>query len=69
MDLNSNVTSAIEQYSLRTNNDDLIDIGQIIEVLFTIFETVEKSGKAQISVPQCVDMTLNWLLNVYDRCV
>ena len=66
-ELNSNVKKAFEQHGLRSNNDSLIDVGEILTVLVTIFENIEKNKKDSINVPQCVDMTLNWLLNVYDR--
>lgn len=69
VELNSIVTKAFDQHGLRSNNEELIDVGQIIDVLMTIFEAVEKNRKGAITVPLCVDMTLNWLLNVYDRYV
>ena len=67
VDMDNVVTKAFDQHGLRTNNENLIDVGEIISVLLTIFENVEKTRKVAISVLQCVDMTLNWLLNVFDR--
>ena len=67
VDMDNVVTKAFDQHGLRTNNENLIDVGEIISILLTIFENVEKKRKDAISVLQCVDMTLNWLLNVYDR--
>lgn len=66
--MNSCVTNAFDRHQL-TGNENLIDVGEMIDVLLTIFESVEKARKDAIIVPQCVDMTLNWLLNAYDRCV
>ena len=65
-DLNSNVKKAFEEHNLRLSNDVLIDVGEIINVLKTIFENIDKSRKESINAPQCIDMILNWLLNVYD---
>ena len=65
VDMDNVVTKALDQHGLRTNNENLIDVGEIICILLTIFEKVEKKRKDAISVLQCVDMTLNWLLNVY----
>lgn len=65
--MNSVLTNAFDTHGLRTNNDELIDVGEMINVLSSIFNNVEKARKDAICVPQCVDLTLNWLLNVYDR--
>ncbi|XP_057306952.1 utrophin-like isoform X3 [Hydractinia symbiolongicarpus] len=65
VDMNSCVTNAFDRHQL-TGNENLIDVGEMIDVLLTIFESVEKARKDAIIVPQCVDMTLNWLLNAYD---
>jgi len=61
-----NVKKAFEEHNLRLSNDVLVDVGVIINVLNTIFENIDKSRKESINAPQCVDMILNWLLNVYD---
>jgi len=66
VDMNSVLTNAFDTHGLRTNNDELIDVGEMINVLSSIFDNVEKARKDAICVPQCVDLTLNWLLNVYD---
>ena len=59
--------NAFEQHNLRVNNDALIDILQMIAVFITVFENAEYSQKDVINIPQCIDLTLNWMLNVYDR--
>ena len=66
------ITDAFASRDLNSN-EDFIDVGDIIAVLVHIFESAGKSktnnGKEILNVSECVDMTLNWLLNVYDRCV
>ena len=47
------------------DNDSLVDVLQIINVLIAAFEKAEHRNS--INLPQCVDLTLNWLLNVFDR--
>ena len=65
-ELNLNIKKAFEQHNLRLSNDNLVDVGEIINVLSTIFENIDTNRKESINVSQCIDMTLNWLLNVYD---
>ena len=45
--------------------DALVDVLQIINVLVAAFERAEH--KESINIAQCVDLVLNWLLNVFDR--
>ena len=66
VDMNTVTTNVFNQHGIRSNSDSLIDVGEMIAILSSIFETVEKARRDAISVPQCVDLTLNWLLNVYD---
>lgn len=68
-ELNLNVKKSFEQHNLRLSGDNLIDVGEIIKVLTTIFENIDTNRKNSINVAQCIDMTLNWLLNVFDRYI
>ena len=43
-----------------------IGISKMINCLTTLYDILEQDYKALVSVPLCVDMCLNWLLNVYD---
>ncbi|XP_069495183.1 dystrophin isoform X3 [Ambystoma mexicanum] len=61
----SAVCDALEQHNLK-QNDQLIDILQIINCLTTIYDRLEQEHNTLVNVPLCVDMCLNWLLNVYD---
>ncbi|MGH0117485.1 UNVERIFIED_CONTAM: hypothetical protein FKN15_078179 [Acipenser sinensis] len=56
---------AFDQHSLK-QNEQLMDILQIINCLTTIYDRLEQEHNNLVNVPLCVDMCLNWLLNVYD---
>ncbi|CAH2223155.1 dystrophin isoform X1, partial [Pelobates cultripes] len=56
---------ALDQHNLK-QNDQLMDILQIINCLTTIYDRLEQEHNTLVNVPLCVDMCLNWLLNVYD---
>ncbi|XP_033930378.1 dystrophin isoform X3 [Melopsittacus undulatus] len=56
---------ALDQHNLK-QNDQPMDILQIINCLTTIYDRLEQEHNNLVSVPLCVDMCLNWLLNVYD---
>ncbi|XP_062906974.1 dystrophin isoform X1 [Mobula hypostoma] len=56
---------AFDQHSLK-QNDQLMDILEIINCLTSIYDRLEQEHSNLVNVPLCVDMCLNWLLNVYD---
>ncbi|KAI4884573.1 hypothetical protein NFI96_034535 [Prochilodus magdalenae] len=58
-----------DQHQL-THNGQLLDVPAIISCLFTIYTNLQRAYPDLIRVPLCVDLCLNWLLNVYDsgRC-
>ncbi|XP_032535446.1 dystrophin isoform X7 [Chiroxiphia lanceolata] len=56
---------ALDQHNLK-QNDQPMDILQIINCLTTIYDRLEQEHNNLVTVPLCVDMCLNWLLNVYD---
>ncbi|XP_043913050.1 dystrophin-related protein 2 isoform X2 [Protopterus annectens] len=43
-----------------------MDIVDIIQCLTTLYERLEEERGILVNVPLCVDMCLNWLLNVFD---
>ncbi|XP_063774009.1 utrophin isoform X3 [Pseudophryne corroboree] len=47
-------------------NQQLLSVPEIITVLNTIYSGLEEKNKELVNVPLCIDMCLNWLLNVYD---
>ncbi|XP_069746216.1 dystrophin isoform X6 [Narcine bancroftii] len=56
---------AFDQHNLK-QNDQLLDILEIINCLTSIYDRLEQEHSNLVNVPLCVDMCLNWLLNVYD---
>ncbi|KAM4529492.1 utrophin isoform 3-T3 [Fundulus diaphanus] len=57
--------NTFEQHKL-TNNSHLLSVPDIINCLTSIYDGLEQEHKDLVNVPLCVDMCLNWLLNVYD---
>lgn len=64
----SAVCEAFEQHNLK-QNEQFMDIMQVINCLTSIYDRLEQQHSGLVNVPLCVDMCLNWLLNVYDTYV
>ncbi|XP_015674848.1 utrophin-like [Protobothrops mucrosquamatus] len=64
LDLNS-TNEAFKQHKL-IQNDQLLCVQDIISCLTTIYSGMEEKHEDLVNIPLCVDMSLNWLLNVYD---
>ena len=45
----------------------VMDVVELIHALTALYERLEEERSVLINIPLCVDMCLNWLLNVYDR--
>lgn len=60
--------NTFKQHKL-ANNSQLLSVPDIINCLTSIYDGLEQEHKDLVNVPLCVDMCLNWLLNVYDTCV
>ncbi|XP_070522710.1 dystrophin, isoforms A/C/F/G/H isoform X11 [Cardiocondyla obscurior] len=63
------LSAALEQFDshgLRAQNDKLIDIPDMITVLTSLYDLISTDNPTQVSVPLCIDLAINWLLNVYD---
>uniref|UniRef100_A0A4W6CVS0 Utrophin n=1 Tax=Lates calcarifer TaxID=8187 RepID=A0A4W6CVS0_LATCA len=60
--------NTFEQHKL-TNNNQLLSVPDVINCLTSIYDGLEQEHKDLVNVPLCVDMCLNWLLNVYDTYV
>uniref|UniRef100_A0A3B3SV16 ZZ-type domain-containing protein n=1 Tax=Paramormyrops kingsleyae TaxID=1676925 RepID=A0A3B3SV16_9TELE len=54
-----------DQHQLAQNNQ-LLNVPDVINCLTTMYDGLEQKHKDLVNVPLCVDMCLNWLLNVYD---
>lgn len=65
--LDLNTTSEVFKQHKLGQNDQLIGVQEVISCLTTIYSGLEEKHKDMVNVPLCVDMCLNWLLNVYDR--
>ncbi|XP_032910197.1 utrophin isoform X3 [Catharus ustulatus] len=64
--LDLNMTSEVFKQHKLSQNDQLIGVQDVISCLSTIYSGLEEKHKGMVNVPLCVDMCLNWLLNVYD---
>ncbi|NXP32720.1 UTRO protein, partial [Leiothrix lutea] len=64
--LDLNTTSEVFKQHKLSQNDQLIGVQDVISCLTTIYSGLEETHKDMVNVPLCVDMCLNWLLNVYD---
>ncbi|XP_063058196.1 dystrophin-related protein 2-like [Engraulis encrasicolus] len=45
---------------------EVMDVMEVIHTLGALYEQQEEESGQQLDIPLCVDMSLNWLLNVYD---
>ncbi|KAJ8009626.1 hypothetical protein DPEC_G00090860 [Dallia pectoralis] len=54
-----------EQHKL-SQNAQLLTVPDVINCLTSIYDGLEQQHKDLVNVPLCVDMCLNWLLNVFD---
>ncbi|KAL5009782.1 hypothetical protein ScPMuIL_012087 [Solemya velum] len=59
-------SDSFEHYGFRGYNDKLIDVMEIINCVSGMFETIAEDHPNLVSVPLCVDLVLNWILNVFD---
>lgn len=48
-------------------SDRAMDVVEVIHCLTSLYERLEEERGILVNVPLCVDMSLNWLLNVFDR--
>ncbi|XP_037700767.1 utrophin isoform X4 [Choloepus didactylus] len=61
----STTNDVFQQHQL-TQNDQLLGVPDVVSCLTTAYEGLGQLHKDLVRVPLCVDMCLNWLLNVYD---
>ncbi|CAL8356225.1 unnamed protein product [Merluccius merluccius] len=48
------------------HGERVMDVVEVIHSLTALYERLEEERAVAINIPLCVDMCLNWLLNVYD---
>uniref|UniRef100_A0A8C5BUR3 Dystrophin related protein 2 n=1 Tax=Gadus morhua TaxID=8049 RepID=A0A8C5BUR3_GADMO len=46
--------------------EHVMDVVEVIHSLTALYERLEEERAVAVNIPLCVDMCLNWLLNVYD---
>lgn len=59
-------SEAFDLHGLRGQNDKLLDVADMVLVLRAIYGGAATQHLTLVDVPLCVDLALNWLLNVYD---
>lgn len=59
-------SEAFDLHGLRGQNDKILDVADMVLVLRAIFGSAAIQHPTLIDIPLCVDLALNWLLNVYD---
>ncbi|XP_037397395.1 utrophin isoform X7 [Pygocentrus nattereri] len=64
--LDLNVAQAMFQQHMLNNNSSSLSVPEVINCLTSVYDDLEQEHKDLVNVPLCVDMCLNWLLNVYD---
>nr|XP_014437163.1 utrophin isoform X2 [Pelodiscus sinensis]XP_025035407.1 utrophin isoform X2 [Pelodiscus sinensis] len=64
--LDLNTTNEVFKQHKLSQNDQLLSVQDVISCLTTAYSGLEEKHKDMVNVPLCVDMCLNWLLNVYD---
>jgi len=57
---------AFDAHGLRGQNERMLDVSDIVAILSSLYETISAANPTTVNVPLCLDLTLNWLLNVYD---
>ena len=58
---------AFEQHGLTSErHDNFIKVPEIVVILTSIYEAVREDEPEEVLVSLCVDLCLNWLLNIYD---
>lgn len=63
------LTTALEifnEHDLQAS-EHVMDVVEVIHCLTALYERLEEERGILVNVPLCVDMSLNWLLNVFDR--
>ncbi|XP_046399576.1 dystrophin, isoforms A/C/F/G/H-like isoform X9 [Ischnura elegans] len=57
---------SFDSHGLRAQNDKLIDVTDMVTVLSSLYEAIAAESPSLVDLPLCLDLCLNWLLNVYD---
>jgi hypothetical protein len=63
------VIEAFERHNMHGSHEDIIGVSEMVKVLTFIFDKLDPKEKEDVDIPLSIDLSLNWLLNVYDRLV
>ena len=66
LDLKSALVAFNSHGLTKDKHDSLIKVPQMVVVLTSIYQALHEEEPEEIEVALCVDLCLNWLLNVYD---
>lgn len=55
-----------DEQGLRAQNDKLISVNDMTSVLASLYNSIPEEERSLAQYPACLDLALNWLLNVYD---
>lgn len=58
---------SFDSHGLRAQNDKLLDVTDMVTVLASLYELLAAENPSLVNVPLCLDLAVNWLLNIYDR--
>ena len=58
---------AFEKHGIKGQNERNLDTTQVIQCLNRLFQSAAKKNPQEIDLVLAVDLTLNWLLSVYDQ--
>ncbi|XP_041076948.1 dystrophin-related protein 2-like isoform X1 [Polyodon spathula] len=61
----SSTSQVFQEHDLQ-QSDHLLDVVEVIHCLTSLYERLEEERGILVNIPLCVDMCLNWVLNVYD---
>jgi dystrophin len=59
-------SEVFDSHGLRAQNDKLMNVIEIINCCQSMYERIAEEHANLVNVPLCIDLVLNWLLNVYD---
>ena len=62
----SNIISVFEEYKRNDSLNTMVNITEMVDYLQKIFDRTSNEYPQLINVIFSVDLTLNWLLNIYD---
>ena len=63
----NDVVEALERQNMHGSHEDVIGVSEMVKVLNHMFDKLDEQQRNSVDVPLSIDLSLNWLLNVYDR--